>query len=370
MTSYPLPTNLALSHDGNTDSAIIDYFRTTLADISAPVSASSFELDPLTNSATAFSDVIAGTNKFSFNDDVFSGNAFSRVFSYMPFGFGPTELMAWWFHGGGAALHRSITDAQGAAGDYILLPVDLQHGETGGWYRESITLKKLHDGQYADGSPIKLRLYQESAAAMVRAFPDVTTPAATPGISFLNDVFNGTYTGGESNSIRGDASLLNGLFPNFPGVTGSIIAAGCKHFYMAAPWTPGRIRWCVVNKPFWVGLTTSQQAQLSAAAEAAALRNVAYSFHGQDALVKTMQDLGAVVHEQFPTDVLRALRDAVNQIHDERAAADAEYQQVLDSIRAYARDNQVRWRANVVDNRLRFADRPLYQPELAVDRLR
>lgn len=370
MANYVLPTNLALNHDGNTDAAIIDYFRTTLADISGPVGPSSFELDPLTFSATAFSDVIAGVNQFSFNDDVFSGNAFSRVFSYMPFGFGPSELMAWWFYGGGATLHRAITDAQGAAGDYVLIPVDLQHSETGGWFQESMTLKKLHDGKYANGNDIKLRLYAESAAAMVRAFPNVSTPAATPGVSFLQDVFNGVFTGGESNSIRGDASQINGLFPNFPSGAGSIIAAGCPHFYMAAPWTPGRIRWCVINKPFYDGLTAQQKAQLNAAGEAAALRNLAYSFHGQDALAKTMQGQGAIVHEQFPTDVLRALRDGLNQIHDENAAGDAEYQQVLDSVRAYARDNQVRWRANVVDELLRFADRPLYQPELAVDRKR
>jgi TRAP-type mannitol/chloroaromatic compound transport system substrate-binding protein len=315
----------------------------------------------------AFDRCKAGTNNFSYGNPVASGLPGSILLYTHSMGFECPEWISWWFKGGGEALVDGLLLAADATNPY-LLPVLTRGAEGGGWFKESVTLKKFEDGLWSNGSQISLRQFGESQPAMNAAFPNILTPPATTGISFLGDVQGGVWNGGEYNEPFGDAAVINGLFPNWPSGQGGIIEAGLKHYYVASWHSPSRMRPVWVNRTYWAGLSADDQKRLRYAAMASALENVAISYQGQDALIKNFQALGATIHQFMPRNVVLRLREALTDAQDANAAADGTgaYQALLDHQRAFMRANHIRWGASTEDRRMRF-QRNKYAPILVPD---
>lgn len=360
MTVYPFETDLTLNHQGNNDGPIQDPFRAALKLISADL----FDVSALTNPPdppgdSTWTRVEAGTTMFGFQSGTSTPMPGDRLLFTSPFGMEAAEYLAWWYNGGGEALVAALYATSGF--DVVQFPLCCQAGEASGWWKEALTLKKLNEGLYADGAQISARFAGEAGATMGVAFPNVDAPPATPTVSFLGDVINGTYNGGEFQQPRGEASVINGLFPNYPNVGGSIIDAGLTHYYMDCWHSPVRVRVMWVNKTFYDGLTAAQQAMIAQTAKAASLQNLADSMAGNDVFIKQFQALGATIHERLPRDVSSRLRDAYNQVLDDAAAADdianpgvTSYSQLLTSQRNFMKANQVRWRATGSDRKMRF----------------
>lgn len=397
MVAYQFETNIEIGNTGETSPAQIDPFRATLSALSQDdVSAGSpIDVSALTNagysSQVLVDHLVDGDYNFCYgsaNRIPTEGDEF--VFAHL-FGLEPMEFVSWWYSGtpgigalvgeAGADSGEAIIAAQiaaqptenrgGLAGDHdysnmVVFPFMCVRGESSGWFREAITLQKLEAGYYSDETTkIKIRLADEAAPAHQRAFPNCETPGSIPGVSFLGACQSGDYTAGEFASPIVDSSTINGLFPSWPDVDGSIIAAGLTHYYMSTWQTPFRGRILMVNKTFYDGLSAAQRAMIRAAAMQAHLQNLANQDANQDAIIKQFQALGARVHRSLPTNVLLKLRQAVDEIYaEEFGGKGAEYVQIRDHQRAFIRANRVGWESACLNRRWRYDGRLHYESDL------
>jgi len=265
----------------------------------------------------------------------------------------------------------------------IVFPICATAGESGGWFKEAVTLKKMTLGKWSDGSIIKIRLADEPKWIHLLAFPNVAAPDAIDSTTPLADVANGNYNCLEYNMPLGDSSTINGLFPNWPDVADSIIALGIKHYYIGTWQTPFRGRVLLVNRWWYNTLTIQEQQAITSAAYQCAMSNLAYMMQGQDAIIDRFQLLGGVVHESLPRDYLGVLREATDEIMETynspnktppppgytASSEDSprEYEAMMRHCRAFCRHNSVRWRSGNLDRRFRFGSRLDYVPNLQPD---
>jgi hypothetical protein len=281
------------------------------------------------------------------------------------------EFCSWWYAGGGeahiAAQIATLTAPSPSLPGYplsdpsnfIVFPTNVGPSESGGWYKEAVTVKKMLDGKWSDGSPVKIRLADECKPVHGLAFPNVATPAETPSVSWLQDARNGVFNCGELFTPLGDSSTINGMFPNWPLVTGSIIDAGLKHYYIQTWQTPFRGRALFVNKAFFLGRSGAEQEMIRSAAAKCHMQNLSYLSQGQDIIVKQFQALGGVIHERLPNDYLTTLRSATDEIYRQKATTDPVYYgATLAHQRAFIRANRVRWQSGNLDRTWRFKGRP------------
>ena len=371
--SYAIETNLALGQldDCGTTPDILEPFRAALN----AMSGGALVVDPLTNigssGAVLMSRLTAGTIQFAYG----SSNRIPvpsnpLVYAHL-FGMEVQEFCSWWYGGAGAAhIASQIATLAPPANNLYVFPVNCAPGESGGWYKEAVTMKKMLDGKWSDGSQIKLRLADECGPTHLLAFPNVTTPPPVLSGSWLQDAKNGVYNGGELFSPLGDSSLVNGMFPNYPNVTGSIIDAGIKHYYIQTWQTPFRGRCLYVNKAFFdTVLTAAQQEMVTSAAYKCHMQIIANQLQGQDAIIKQFQLLGGIIHEKLPSDYLMSLRSATDEIYRQNSVADLTgfYGATLAHQRDFIRKNHVRWQSGNLDRTWRFKSRLNYESDLHPD---
>lgn len=408
MPNYDFLTNL-LTNAADNDPKLVDPLRSNLLAVSQNEAGQApFNVDPLTylgSSSPALVDAIADTDgvppgfgasaKFGYG----SGNRFPTagnpfLFAHV-FGLEVAEFCSWWYEGspglgaeiaalhglgpaytgldsGFAFMHQMMVDfaPNPSAGgknwkNLLFYPINVASGESGGWYKEALTLKKLQDGKYASGEQMKFRHADEPQLILKRAFPNVLTPPPVLAGSWLQDAFDGVFNGGEYSSPLGDASTGNGMFPNWPDVAGSIIEAGIKHYYIQTWQTPFRGRFLFIQKDWHDNLPLQQRKMIQLAATQCHMNNIAYQLQGQDAIIKRFQELGGTIHEKLPTDVLTALRQATDEIFkEEYGGLGVEYAAPRDHQRSFIRKNQVRWRSGNLNRRWRFNARIPYMADL------
>lgn len=410
MPTYQCETNLALGQDGVSDPAVIDTFRDVLNKLTggagAGDGAAGIDVDPLTNGGLSGNQLIDGLTKavpdFHFaygSGNRVPGDGDEFMFAHL-FGMDAAEFMSWWYVGSpgigaelaalhavpslagkdsGEALYAELIALYGPNGvapasvgsdwrNVTVFPINVGPAESGGWYPEAVTLKKFQEGKWADGRQIKIRHVDETDDALIRAFPNIQSPSGTSGISFLQDAIDGVFNCGENQSPLGDIASVNGLFPNWPDVAGSIIEAGIKHYYVGSWQTPYSGYVLLVNKPWYDALGTQLKASVRAATVSAHMQNFSYQNCNQDAIIKRFQELGGVVHESLPSDVLRAVREGTDEIYKEEfGGKGVNYAIPRDHQRSFIRKNAVRWRSANVDRRMRFESRPNYKAELQPD---
>lgn len=366
MAAYTFETSIVIGNGGDSVPAIVDPFRDALAAISG----GDFELSALTappaGTGSAFSHVTNDGSAIKFTYGLGLDAAAlvpSGALLYTHFGMGMEidEWLSWWYQGGAALFEARLVAAGVGA---VVFPIMLRPGEASGWYREAVSLKKLNDGKWSDGTAIKWRGFLDEIPIHQAAFPNVFAGSSGVGVSFLTEVFNSVFNCGEYNEPWGDIGPVNGLFPNWPNVAGSIIDAGCPHYYMSSWHSACRVRMCWVNRTFYNSLSANDKIKIEVAAKNSCLSNIAYAMGTQDAIIKTFQDLGAIVHAQMPMDVLTRIRDVSGPVMEARAALDltGSYTALLQSQQAFIRANGAKWSA-YPDRRWRF-QRKDYQPAL------
>lgn len=358
-------TTLAVGQDGNTAPGDVDPFRNTLNAISDP--AGVIDVQPLVQDANALTEVKAGTINFALMSATaaLGGSVADHLTFTHEFGMELQEMLSWWYEGGGEALFNGLLVAE----DLIQFPMVMRASESGGWFREAITLDKLLAGKYANGDTIKYRAFGTHADAMIRAFPNVDTIETGAGLTDLAAIQAGTFNAGEFNEPYGDASPTDpsiGLFPSWPAKTGSIVEAlgGRPHYYVGSYHTPFRCRALLVNRTWFLAQSAADQTRIEAAARHCLIRNMAHSMQGGDAIIQAWKDMGVVVHGELPANILDQFRNALQDAQDELADTDANYKTVLDHQRAFMRANGVRW--STLPGRKYRSARTDYNPDLRV----
>jgi hypothetical protein len=266
---------------------------------------------------------------------------------------------------GGETLFQVLLDSD--LNQLVQIPLVLRSSESGGWFPESMTLKKFLDGQFSDGTQIKYRAFGTHADAMIKIFPNVTTVQTGAGFTDLGAIFADVFNSGEFNEPYGDASPHNpaaGLFPNWPLSGGSIVDAmgGRPHYYIGSYHTPFRHRTLLVNKTFWLARSPAEQDMIVCAARHCAMQNLAHSYQGGDAIIKAWQDMGVVIHKSLPRDVLDRFRTGLGDAQEDigpgygahAGTPDPDYEILLASQRDFMKQNAVRW-ASLPDRAWRVA---------------
>lgn len=333
-------TALGLDTPATTDAAMMD----PLFDALAATGVLGADTMALKLDATAADNVQSGAEDYGYGPAYQSGWDQGGALHGLPFGLEAPELAAWYLQAGGRALQVAQMVAQAPSITMQPFLVGLRTAEAGGWWKEAISLKMLEEGKYSDGTQIRLRLFGTGAAVMNKAFENVDTPAATPAVSPLDD-----FKAGHFNALEyGDPELdEGGLFPNYPAVVDSVIAAGASNYYLSAWWQPATTFEFWVNATKWAALTADQQAAVEVCCRASLLSQMTLSMNIGDR-VKVFQDLGVTVHREWPHDVLTKLRTAAAEVIDENADSDhasysAEYEAWLNSIKTFVKANQIRW---------------------------
>ncbi len=281
------------------------------------------------------------------------------------FGMGIGGYSGWWYSGGGEAVMAAAVAAQGVS-DIIVRLGGLRSGEAGGWWKEPITHEKLVRGKYATGDQINLRLFGDAQKIMNRAYPNVVTPAASAGVSALNDWIGGTFNALEFGQPENDA--FSGLFPTNVDdsggaldevkLAGSIIENGAKVYYLSAWWQPTFVTDYWFNKTWYDALSADDKLRIDTACIKSAMINQGLSNFHQGFMVNQFKALGVSVQASWPADVLNHLRSATEEIYEEEEAADGTgaYTLLQDSKKVFVKDEQVwlnhypgdiaaRWRA-------------------------
>ncbi|MHC4864663.1 MAG: type 2 periplasmic-binding domain-containing protein [Planctomycetota bacterium] len=352
MAAKDFMTSLVLNQDGNSTPDVVDPFRDALK----LVTGDAIELDPLTNpaSGTANAAVLLGSGSGGTDWAYDSAtrttlNGDNLIFG-VPFMFEPHEFASWYLNGG-----RAVQVAELATAGIGLVPyaIALRAGESGGWFKEPVTLKMMETGKYSTGEDVKYRGFGEGTDLIDAVFPAVSTPGSTPAKSNLQDFKDGVFTALEFGEPPNDASVNGGLFPNWPSVADSIIAAGAKHYYISSWFNPYRVRELWINKAYHDALSADDQSKIEICARAAMMSNIANSMQGRDAIIKQFQALGATIHYSLPYDVVSRLREAAAAMFEAKAAASS-YGAIYNNMKAFAKANQVSWNNMTPERKDRF----------------
>jgi TRAP-type mannitol/chloroaromatic compound transport system substrate-binding protein len=328
----------------------MDYVRNAFAEFGLPAIAavSAPSVDLMTDVAA---DNTGATQGVALPSQ--SGLPGSELLFSVPFGMEAQEYGAYIFEGGGDAVVQAAfanyagTDAN--FGNVIAFPIRVTPGEAGGWWKEPISEKMLDEGKYISGDQLKLRLFGIGQTIMNKVFPNVDTPAATPGTPFLQDFKDGVFNAGEYGQPHLDA--FSGLFPNSDygtetvALPESIIAAGAKHYYMNSFWQPGTVIDLFLNKTWYDALSAGDKLKVKIACMYSCMSNLALELGANARIMSQFKDLGGVIHRRWPFDVLQRLSAASPEVMKENAEADGTgtYQIILDGLQAYAKENQIMW---------------------------
>lgn len=242
----------------------------------------------------------------------------------MPFGMRPDEFMSLYYD-----TLRTVQVAQFAAAPAVAaVPflIGIRFAEGGGWFKEPISHEMFTRGTYSTGQKVKMRLFGKGQKILNAAYPNVETPAATGGVSALVDFQNDVFTALEFSSPEGDG--LGGLFPNStegPDVivrAGSIVEAGATNLYVQPWWQPMQALEVWFQKTWWDGTATAaEKVLIEHACQASVAQQMATS-GSNGPILQQFKDIGVVLHDAWPADMLARLSDAAHEVLDDDAAGD------------------------------------------------
>jgi TRAP-type mannitol/chloroaromatic compound transport system substrate-binding protein len=219
-----------------------------------------------------------------------------ELFSTVPFGPGPEELVSWIAEGDGGKIHRAAYEKLGVVG----LPCGVQGPEGGGWFR----------GEFNSVSDIKgSRLRYTKLAGEVMQRLGATVVPLPPG-EFFWHLQQGKVDGGEMSTPAMDLAL-------------GFDKLGLP-YYMPGWHQPSALLDFQIRKDKWEGLTGAQRAQVQTACRA----NIAYmlgrSPHLQAEALMKMQASGINVKPWSP-ELLDAFQRETDVVLKDLAARDPEF---------------------------------------------
>jgi TRAP-type mannitol/chloroaromatic compound transport system substrate-binding protein len=240
----------------------------------------------------------------------------AALFSSMPFGMEPWEFAAWWFEGGGSRLAEELYAPLG------LHPIlcGIAGPEAAGWYRREVnTAEDFRGLRMRFGTGLARKIVQRLGVTTV-SLPDYKAIMAAFEQGVIDAAEHSTPA---VDATRPFATLVKNYY--FPGWHQSLAAL---HL--------------VVNRDVWAGLPPPRQAQLELACTAATLRTIATAEAVQGQALERIKGQGVTLR-RLPESVLRALREAADEVLRETAEADPAFRRILDSQRAF-RSTHAEWK--------------------------
>lgn len=235
-------------------------------------------------------------------------------FCTMPFGFNAQEMNAWLYHGGGLELWRELYAPFGL----VPFPAGNTGMQMAGWFKREIR-------SIEDLRGLKMRIPGLGGEVMARLG---VVPVNLPG----GEIFTAMQTGAIDACEW--VGPYNDLAFGFHRVA--------KYYYYPGWQEPGPTLECIVNKKAYESLPEDLQELIAACCAAVNDRMLAdYTAQNRIAL-KTLVEEHGVELRPLPEEVLRALREASEEVIGESARRDAMSAKVRESMQAF-RDAVAAW---------------------------
>jgi TRAP-type mannitol/chloroaromatic compound transport system substrate-binding protein len=234
-------------------------------------------------------------------------------FTAVPFGMTGTELMAWYYHQGGMALHHELASLFNLkpflCGNTAMQP--------GGWFNRELTSAEDLQG-------LRFRMPGQGGQVLGRLGASVQN---IPGGEIYQALASGQIDGAEWIGPFADERL------GFQEVT--------QIYYTAGFHEPGSALALSFNLDVWESLTPGQQKIVEIACEATHANNFAMSLAENGAALARLQAAGVQVRE-FPDDVWDAFGRAAAEVSAE-SMGDPIYAQIAESYFASMRSTAAWW---------------------------
>jgi TRAP-type mannitol/chloroaromatic compound transport system substrate-binding protein len=234
-------------------------------------------------------------------------------FTSVPFGMTGVEMLAWYYHGGGMALHQELS------GLFNLKPFICGNTamQPGGWFNKEITSAEDLQG-------LRFRMPGQGGQVLGRLGASVQN---IPGGEIYQALASGQIDGAEWIGPFADERM------GFQEVT--------KTYYTSGFHEPGSALTLAMNLEVWESLTPAQQRMVEVAAEATHANNLGLSWAENGAALKRLQAAGVQVRE-FPEDVWDAFGMAALEVRNENMG-DPIYAKIAESYFASQADTSAWW---------------------------
>ncbi len=242
----------------------------------------------------------------------------------VPFGLTPRQHNAWLMFGDGRKLMDEVYDSF----NVVALPAGNTGGQMFGWFRKELKTP-------ADFQGLKMRTAGFGGKVMAKLG---AVPQQIAGGEIYPALERGTIDACEWVGPHDDERL------GFHKVA--------KYYYTPGVMEMEAINQLFVQKAAWDALTPRYQAVLRYACNYAMTEMLA-SYDAKNATAIARLVAAGTQLSVLPTEVVRALRVALEAVLDEEAAANAQFKKVLENWRHF-RSDQHRW-FSIADTRAEFA---------------
>jgi TRAP-type mannitol/chloroaromatic compound transport system substrate-binding protein len=238
----------------------------------------------------------------------------SALYGATPFGMEALDFSAWyWFHGGKDLLTRIY-----ARHNVVPIFCGAIAPEGAGWFRQQITSLDQVRGLRFRAAGLGGRIWERVGASV----------QLLPGPELYQALERGVLDGTEFSLPTVDKQL------GFQRVA--------KFLHLPGWHQPTTNQFLYVNKRIWDGLQEPTKAMIEVACQAGVAFSMARAEALQGAVLEEFKREGVTV-ARLPEDVLKRLQEATNTVLDEQAGRDADFKEVLDSMRAFQATNSA-WR--------------------------
>jgi TRAP-type mannitol/chloroaromatic compound transport system substrate-binding protein len=229
-----------------------------------------------------------------------------QLFTAVPFGPAFGEYMAWYYYGGGEALHDALYARHNIKG----LLCGIVPPEAAGWFRQEIT-------SIDDLKGLKMRINGLGAKVLEKFGVSIQSTARA-------DIFMSLNFG----SI--DAAEFS--MPVIDKALGFYQVA--KHYYFPGWQQQSTYLELMMNLDLWTALSPVRQAQFRAACGENFRRGIAEGEATQFAAIEDMKDAGVTLH-RFSEQTLGAFAAAWDAVVAEEAAADPDFAKIWNSMQIF-----------------------------------
>lgn len=238
----------------------------------------------------------------------YKGKDYKLVFfTTVPFGMLLSEQYAWYNYGGGKELAAKVYGEHGL----ISYPMGSTGMQMGGWFKKEI--KSLDDLK-----GLKFRIPGQGGEVMAKL-----------GVNAVNTPPGELYTSLERNTI----DAVEWISPVFDFAMGFHKLA---NYYYTGWQEPASEIQLLANKKKIDALPADLRAILESAIKSVGSQLMDQATHANaEAWANIAKEYPNVKVQQFPADVMAALKKAAREIEDEQAAKDPIFKEILESQRAY-----------------------------------
>ncbi|MCW5744780.1 MAG: TRAP transporter substrate-binding protein DctP [Alphaproteobacteria bacterium] len=231
----------------------------------------------------------------------------------LPFGLTPRQHSAWLFHGGGRQLMEEVYDAF----NVVAIPAGNTGGQMFGWFRKELKTP-------ADFQGLKMRTAGFGGKVMSKLG---VVPQQIPGGDIYPALERGTIDACEWVGPYDDEKLGFNKVAKYYYTPGVMEMEATNHLF--------------IHKAAWNALSPRFQAALRYACNYAMTEMLAtYDAKNAQAIARLVA--AGTQLSVLPTEVVRALRVALEAVLDEEAAASPQFKKILENWRQFRAD-QHRW---------------------------